>query len=168
MITDRLDFGSHLNLCLTQKWFCQMIHWPPAPNVLEWVNFNVDFEKHAAGRRKHLICVECARLLPTANFQAQIRKANPKRFCIQCRIMKMGCKGGSFLRVGGESMFGCIGCWEAKPINEESAKKSSLCKACQKSIFRHGRVEPNPEHSYGAQERRQNLVEADLALARAQ
>ena len=94
MITDRLDFGSHLNLCLTQKWFCQMIDWPPVPNVLDWVNFNVDFEKHAAGRRKHLICVECARLLPTANFQAQIHKANPKRFCIQCRILKMGCKKG--------------------------------------------------------------------------
>ncbi len=89
----------------------------------EWATFNKNFESGV--RRKHgvlqsLACSKCHTLQESGCFSDDqvLRAFGMGRKCLTCLIKRGGRDFGNF-DVGGVESFGCVGCIQARPLDDE-------------------------------------------------
>lgn len=95
----------------------------------EWATFNMKFESGV--RRKHgvlqsLACSTCHTLQESGCFSDDhvLRAFGMGRKCLTCLIKRGGRDFGNF-DVGGVESFGCVGCNQARPLDEEVLAQGS-------------------------------------------
>lgn len=147
MITDNLDYPSHMCLKLTCKNLCSMVEVAYAWWPTSWIYFSLLFEQSVprSQRLPVLICTLCATLCPRAMFSdSQNRKTCPTRFCIKCGVDNGKYVGANreFL-VGKVPSFACAACRQAVPLDQEAsygkarsgiASSYRWCKSCWRPI----------------------------------
>ena len=146
LVTDELDFASHMSLILTSRTLFGMLPEVRAKGPRAWIRFNLNFERNVPPRRQLtlLTCTECAKLKPRAVFSdSQRRKTCYSRFCIECGIKFCKYVGTTrSFRVGGVPMFACAACCKALPESEEASygcdsvytEKGRWCERCWEPI----------------------------------
>ena len=92
----------------------------PKLSASDWVQYNSLFER----RRRNLQdigCSGCKNLLGKGCFSDRTvhKPLNKGRLCISCAIQN-GSHDKRKLKVNGQEVFGCRGCQEAKPLEEEA------------------------------------------------
>lgn len=130
MIASHLDAPSLARYKLVSKTLCTWTPDPPVMRKLEWLQFNREFEARlrrgkakTEGRLLSLACFYCNKIYSKNLFSdEQARKSwGTGRKCITCQIILWGRKPKTFL-IGGIEHFGCVGCLQAKMLEEEDVE----------------------------------------------